>query len=103
RVPDVRLRLLGPGAPEYRRHLFELARTAGVEERLDFAEAVPPGQVVDSLRSADVGLSLIQPVCLSYELTLPNKLFEYLSAGLPVLGTDLPMIGEFVRAHGVGL
>ena len=39
-----------------------------------------------------MGLCLIQPICRSYELTLPNKLFEYACAGLPILASDLPVI-----------
>jgi glycosyltransferase involved in cell wall biosynthesis len=46
---------------------------------------------------------LIEPSCLSYELTLPNKLFEYVAAGLPVLASDLPVMGDFVQRYGVGL
>ena len=63
---------------------------------------VPPGDVVSALRSAAVGLSLIQPVSLSYELTMPNKVFEYLAAGVPVLVSDLPVMAQFVRRHDVG-
>ena len=55
------------------------------------------------ISEADVGLALIQPSCLSYELTLPNKLFEYTAAGVPVLGSQLPMISDFISRHGVGL
>ncbi len=45
---------------------------------------------------------LIQPVCRSYELTLPNKLFEYAAAGLPILASDLAVIGQVVRSEGLG-
>jgi glycosyltransferase involved in cell wall biosynthesis len=55
------------------------------------------------ISEADVGLALIQPSCLSYKLTLPNKLFEYTAAGVPVLGSRLPMISDFISRHGVGL
>jgi glycosyltransferase involved in cell wall biosynthesis len=48
-------------------------------------------------------LALIQPVCLSYRMSLPNKLFEYVVAGIPVLASELPVIGRFVMEHGVGL
>jgi glycosyltransferase involved in cell wall biosynthesis len=63
---------------------------------------VPPAEVVEALSDASVGLALFEPVCLSHRLVLPNKLFEYVLAGLPVVGSDLPMISRFVRDHEVG-
>jgi glycosyltransferase involved in cell wall biosynthesis len=65
-------------------------------------EAVPPAQVLRHASSADVGLCLVQPTCLSYALCMPNKLFEYLHAGLPVVVSDLPELGRLVREAGVG-
>jgi glycosyltransferase involved in cell wall biosynthesis len=102
-TPGARLRLLGPSGGAYRAELERLAAEEGVTDRVEFAGAVPPGQVIDSLRGATAGLSLIQPACLSYELSLPNKIFEYLLAGLPVLVSDLPVMGSFVEERGVGL
>jgi glycosyltransferase involved in cell wall biosynthesis len=69
---------------------------------VDIRAAVAPERVVEALAGAAAGLCLIQPVCRSYELTLPNKLYEYVAAGLPVLATDLPVIGAVVREHGIG-
>ncbi len=103
RVPGARLRLLGPVNPAYRTELTELAEREGVSERVELGSPVPPSEVVESMRTASVGLALIQPICLSYEMSLPNKLFEYLLAGVPVLGSDLPVIGAFVRENQVGL
>ena len=101
-APDVRLRLLGPAAPEYRAGLEELVRSLSLEDRVELAEPVPPRELLDAVSGAGVGLALIEPVCLSYRLTLPNKLFEYALAGLPILGSDLPMIARFVDEHGLG-
>ncbi|MDG3042469.1 glycosyltransferase [Roseicyclus marinus] len=53
---------------------------------------VAPDQVLDYTASADIGLSLIEPISLSYAYSLPNKLFEYLACGLHVLCADLPEI-----------
>jgi glycosyltransferase involved in cell wall biosynthesis len=102
-TPGARLRLLGPSGAGYRAELERLAADQGVADRVEFAGAVPPGRVIDSLRGATAGLSLIQPTCLSYELSLPNKIFEYLLAGLPVLVSDLPVMGSFVEERGVGV
>jgi glycosyltransferase involved in cell wall biosynthesis len=103
RVPDARLRFVGPASNGYGRRLEAIAEELGVSGRVEVRGAVAPSGVVDALRDADVGLALIQPACLSYRLTLPNKLFEYVAAGLPVLGSDLPAIAEFIEGNGVGL
>ena len=67
-----------------------------------FAAPVAPGEVQGVLAGAAAGLCLIQPICRSYELSLPNKLFEYAAAGVPVLASDAPVIAAVVRAHGLG-
>lgn len=103
RVERVRLRLVGPASEPYRDELAERARRAGVEDRLELAGAVPPDSVVAAIEGCDVGLALIQPVCLSYRLTLPNKLFEYVAAGIPVLASDMPVMARFVREHDLGI
>jgi glycosyltransferase involved in cell wall biosynthesis len=102
-VPRIRLRAIGPGRVEYRAHLVALARELGVERRVEFAAPVPPDRVIGAIAAAELGLALIQPSCLSYELSLPNKVFEYVAAGLPILAADLPVLGPFVRDHGLGL
>jgi glycosyltransferase involved in cell wall biosynthesis len=103
RVPGARLRLVGPSHDHYRAELGELARREGVADRVELAAAVPPERLLDAIRDASVGLVLIQPVCLSYRMSLPNKLFEYVAAGVPVLGSDLPSIGRLIEEHQIGL
>lgn len=102
-VEAARLRLIGPATPSFRAELELLIDSLGVEDRVEFVAPVPSGEVIRTLSAADLGLCLVQPVCLSYRLTMPNKLFEYVLAGLPVLGSDFPMIGGFIRQHGLGL
>ena len=101
-VPGLRMRLIGPGGAAYRAGLLALAERCGVSDRLELVDAVAPGRVVRAIAGARFGLMLIQPVCLSYELTLPNKLFEYCAAGVPMLAADLPVIGRIVRENGLG-
>jgi glycosyltransferase involved in cell wall biosynthesis len=101
-VPDGRLRLLGPGAEGYIVTLLRCAEQEGVSAQVQFEAPVHPAGVQAAIAGADVGLMLIQPVCRSYELTLPNKLFEYAAAGVPILASDLPVIGPIIREQGLG-
>lgn len=66
-------------------------------------EAVPHDQVVSIARSADFGLCLIENVSLSDYFSLPNKLFEYVFAEIPVLASDFPDISFLVNRHKLGL
>lgn len=102
-VPELRMHLIGPDSRGFGNLLAKLAADLGVAERVALEEPVPPAATAAALRGADIGLALIQPVCESYRLTLPNKVFEYTLAGLPILATDLPVIDEFVSGRGLGL
>ena len=102
RTSGMRLELIGPGSDSYRSGLLRCAAEAGVADRVRLKHAVPPNAVLDVLADADLGLMLIEPVCRSYELTLPNKLFEYAAAGLPILSSDLAVIGPLVRSEKLG-
>lgn len=65
-------------------------------------DAVPHEQVVSIAKSADVGLCLIQNVSLSDYYCLPNKLFEYCFAEIPVLASDFPDISKTVARYKLG-
>jgi len=64
--------------------------------------AVPPLEVVHYTRSADIGVCLTEKSCLSHEYSLPNKLFEYLLAGIPVIVPDLAEQRAIVEPNGFG-
>lgn len=102
-APGIALRAVGPGSTAYRDGLRALAEEHGVAGRMLLSPPVPPERVVEEIAPAAAGLALIQPACLSYALSLPNKLFEYLAAGLPILASDVPTIRDFVERHGVGI
>jgi glycosyltransferase involved in cell wall biosynthesis len=101
-APEFRLRMIGPGSSPYRDHLRELAEDLGVGERVELGEVVPPEELPALTAGSVAGLCLIEPICRSYELSLPNKLFEYAAAGVPVIASDLPGIAGVVRSAGTG-
>jgi glycosyltransferase involved in cell wall biosynthesis len=53
--------------------------------------------------SAAVGVSPIVPSCLNYRYSLPNKLFQYMAAGIPVVASDFPQVREVVEGTASGL
>lgn len=68
-----------------------------------FHPAVSPAVLLNFTSSADYGVSFIEDSCLSYRYCLPNKMFEYLMAGLPVLTSNLLEMKRLVETEGVGI
>ncbi len=53
-------------------------------------------------KQADLGLSLEEDLGLNYRYCLPNKVFDYVHAGIPVLVSDLPLLKELISAYSIG-
>jgi glycosyltransferase involved in cell wall biosynthesis len=75
---------------------------SGLRDRVYFHPSIPPSELLSATSSADLGVSLLEDTCLNHRLALPNKLFEYLMAGVPVMVSDLPELGGVVRRFDVG-
>ncbi len=71
--------------------------------RLVLSPYVPRDEVAALIKGADVGLSLVLPVDVTHRLASPTKLFEYMEAGLPVIGSDLPEIHDVLTTWKCGL
>lgn len=71
-------------------------------ENIYFYPAVSPEVVLDHTCSADFGISMIEDICLSYRYCLPNKMFEYLMAEVPVIVSNLPEMKKLVLDYKVG-
>lgn len=74
----------------------------GVDKRVFFLGEVPYFELLNWTLGADIGTALIDPISLSYKLALPNKLFEYFKAGIPVVATDLPAIRRVFEKYPFG-
>jgi glycosyltransferase involved in cell wall biosynthesis len=88
----------GPLAPMLRERM-----TATKDPRWHLLPAVPPAELLAWVASADLVAIPIQPTSLNHLLTTPNKLFEALAAGVPVVAADLPGIAAIVRETGIGV
>ncbi|NNF03558.1 MAG: glycosyltransferase, partial [Rhodothermales bacterium] len=96
-----RLVFLGYGPEEA--GLRARATSTRVADRIHFLAPVDPDRVHAAISDAAVGVTLLQDSCLNHRYALPNKLFDYFHAGLPVLAARLPEIERVVDGEGLGL
>lgn len=99
---EVHFVVLGPRQCEHDRALRGLAAELGVASRVHLLPPVRSHEVPMAVSEADVLISPASPVCRSYELALPNKLFDAVFAGVHIAVSRLPAMREFVAEHGLG-
>lgn len=81
----------------------EVRRLAAVHANIYHQDLVPPAEVLAHTSAADIGVSFIENSCLSYYYCLPNKVFEYIMAGVPVISSDLPEMRRVIEMYRVGV
>ena len=94
--------IMGPGLPGYQEQLRARARALGVEERARIAPAVPIADVVRYAAAGDVGVIPFLNTSLNNFHGLPNKIFEYIAAGIPVVASDFPQLRAVIDRYDVG-
>lgn len=99
-LPEYRLWIIGFGTEDQR--LPELMRAEGLEDRVKFFGFVPFAELSQYTVQAAVGLSLEADMGASYHYALPNKVFDYVQARVPVIASDLPEMKRVVEAQGIG-
>lgn len=88
----------GPKKEEFEKLMQEL----NLSDKVKFIGSVPPAQLKLITPKADLGLSLEEDFGISYRYALPNKIFDYTHAGIPILATNLPEIRNTVEQFGIG-
>jgi glycosyltransferase involved in cell wall biosynthesis len=101
-VPEAHLVCLGAGGGITSQVEHEI-RQRGLDARTHLIPPVPSEEVVPYAASASIGVSIVQPASLSYRLALPNKLFQYMAAGIPVVASDFPDVRRVVMGSGAGI
>jgi glycosyltransferase involved in cell wall biosynthesis len=75
----------------------------GLSERIKFFSPRPWNELMRLTKSADAGVCLEKETNINYRLSLPNKLFDYISAGIPVITGNLPEISKIVGSNDCGI
>ncbi len=86
-LEDIRLAMRGFGRIEeqLRKRVKELQA-----DNVVFYPKVLVEELIPKAASSHVGVAITEPICLNFKLSVSNKLFEYVAAGLPVILSDIP-------------
>jgi len=82
--------------------LKDLAAGLNIMNKVVFCGAVPFQDLYKYTRLADFGFTIISGTGLSYYHALPNKLFEYIQSGIPVIGSNYPEIKKIINSEDIG-
>ena len=98
---NVSLLIIGSG--DVISFLKQRVEKLNLADRIRFIQKVKWEELMRFARSADAGLSLEKDTNLNYRFSLPNKLFDYISAGIPVITGNLPEIRKIVEENECGI
>ena len=82
-----KLRIIGYG--ELKDELEKKVRESDVKEKVEFLGKVQLADLLHETQKARAGLVLFEPLSLNYTFASPNKFFEYVMAGTPVIASDI--------------
>jgi glycosyltransferase involved in cell wall biosynthesis len=100
-LPEVNLAVVAAPDDPLTTELLARAAELDVSDRVHVVPKVPPDSVVPYLAGADVGVIPYER-SQAIDISLPNKLFEYLHAGLPIVASDATATVDFLRRYGLG-
>jgi glycosyltransferase involved in cell wall biosynthesis len=83
--------------------LHERAKQPGLEGKIKFPGRIPLDELQKYTQQADLGISLEENLGLNYYYALPNKLFDYIQANVPVLTSDFPEMSAVVKKYDIGI
>ena len=100
-VDNAKLIIIGDG--DIKDKLKQLVSKSDLDDKVQFIKRMPYEELMSYTKQADLGISLEENLGLNYYYALPNKLFDYIHAGIPVLVSDFPEMAKIVKEYDVGL
>jgi len=83
-------------------NLKQMVSEQGLQSKVIFIEKVPHNILMNFTCAADVGITLDKDTNLNYKYSLPNKLFDYIQAGVPVLASKIVEVENIVKSYNIG-
>ncbi len=98
---NVKFHIIGTGDIE--KELKELAIKLNIANKVRFFGKIPFEELKQQTTKADIGISLEQNLGLNYYYSLPNKIFDYIHAEVPILASKFPEIEKIVNGFKIGV
>ena len=100
-LPNVCFLIIGDG--DVIPQLKERVKKLHLENQVIFKGRMPYSEMMQYTHYAELGLTLDKDTNINYKFSLPNKLFDYIHAGIPVLTTKVIEVKNIVNSYNVGL
>ena len=100
-IDDLDLVIIGYGKVEEELKAFVMKEK--MNERVHFLGRIARDKLFNYTKEATLGMVLEEPLGLSFQYSLPNKLFDYIHAGIPIVAGNLPEISRIIKEHNVGV
>lgn len=81
----------------------QIIKEETLEDKIMVLPKMPFKDLMQYTANVDLGLSVDKPLHLNYTLSLPNKLFDYIQAGVPLLTSNLPELARVQNKYKIGL
>jgi glycosyltransferase involved in cell wall biosynthesis len=94
--------LLIAGSGDVIQSLKIMAAQPEISGKVMFRDKMPYAQLMAYTANADLGLTLDKDTNLNYHFSLPNKLFDYIHARIPILASNLPEIARIINDYNIG-
>jgi glycosyltransferase involved in cell wall biosynthesis len=94
------LMIIGDG--DIVKNLKQMVSEQGLQSKVMFMEKVPYNILMNFTCAADVGITLDKDTNLNYKYSLPNKLFDYIQAGVPVLASKVVEVENIIKSYNIG-
>ena len=89
---------------DYKEYLFSLIKKLGINNKCFFLNNVPSYQFINFISKSDIAIITKRGVTLNHKYSLPNSVFDMISAGIPIVyNNKLPDIDQLIKENHIGV
>lgn len=83
--------------------LKKMVMDLNLENKITFVGKLPYSELIQYTMNADAGLTLDKNTNINYQFSLPNKIFDYIQCGIPVISSDLVELRNVITHYQIGM